>query len=144
MPRIERNLDIEAPVNKVFEILNDTKLGVKWNLAVNEIEELGLSKYYIKSNVGDFFSTRIEIAENEKISMKIERGIFNSMGYILASEGANSTNVMIWSEFEDAKNEKLLANAGELVLKSLKNYVEYIEEGGDPDSYYKTEIAVTM
>lgn len=143
MPRVERDIDINASVSNVFEILSDTKSGVIWNLAVNEIEELGLNKFYVKSNVGDFFYTRTELVENEKISAKIENGIFDAMGYILTPKG-DSTNVTIWGEFEEAKQEKILIKAGKLVLKSLKTYVEYIEEGGDLDSYNKKQITVAL
>lgn len=141
LPKIERNLNINASISNVFEILSDTKSSVEWNLAVNEIEELGLDKFYVKSNVGDFFYTRTELIENEKISAKIEKGIFDAMGYILAPKG-DSTNVTIWGEFEEVKQEKILIKAGELVLKSLKSYLEYIEEGGYPDSYNKKQITV--
>ena len=141
MPRVERDIDINASVSNVFEILSDTKSSVEWNLAVNEIEELGLDKYSVKSNVGDFYYTRTELVENEKISGKIEKGIFDAMGYILAPKG-DLTNVTMWGEFEDEKNEKILEKAGELVLKSLKTYIEYIEEGGDPNSYNKKQITV--
>ena len=142
LPRAEREIDINASVSKVFDILDDAKSAVKWNLAVNEVAEFEPGKYSVKSNVGDFISIRTETLENEKISMKIEEGIFNAMGYILSPKG-DLTNVLIWGEFDDEKKEKILVKAAELLLKSLKSYVEYLEEGGDPDEYDKKKILVS-
>ena len=142
MPRAERNTDINAPVSKVFDILNDTTLHIKWNLAVNEVTEIEPNRFSIKSNVGDFISTRTETLENKKISLKIEEGIFHSMGYILTPKD-DITNVICCGEFVDKKKEKILIKAAEVLLKSLKNYVEYIEEGGDPDSFDKKQIMVS-
>ena len=142
MPRAERNTDINAPVNKVFDILNDTKNSNIWNLVINEMIELEPNKFSIKSNIGDFTIIHTETVENDKISFKIEGGIFNDMGYVLESKD-NLTNVLIWGEFDDEKNEKMLVKAAEVLLKSLKNYVEYIEEGGDPDSFDKKQIMVS-
>ena len=63
------------------------------------------------------------------------------MGYILNSKG-KLTEVTLWGEFEDAKNEKVLVKAGELLLEGLKNFSEFLEEGGDPDEFDKKQISV--
>ena len=141
LPRAERNIDINAPVSKVFEILSDTKNSNRWNLATSEIIELEPGKFSVKSNVGDITLINIESVKNEKISHKIEGGIFNGMGYLLEPK-EDMTNVVIWGDFDDEKNEKILVKAAEVLLKSLKRFVEYIEEGGDPDSFDKKQITV--
>ena len=139
--KIERDIDIIAPINKVFDVLNDPHIGVTWSIATKEITELEPGKYSAKTTVGDFISTRIETIENEKLSMKIEGGIFTAYGYVLKSKG-DITNVVMWGEFDDEKQEKILLKAGELTLKSLKTFVEYLEEGGDPNEYDKKQITV--
>ena len=73
--------------------------------------------------------------------MRIEGGIFTSMGYILSPKG-DMVEVKLWGEFEDEKNEKMLVRAGETLLKCLKNFSEFIEEGGDLEDFDKKQITV--
>ena len=142
MARIEREIEINAPQKKIFDILDDTKIATKWNLPVNEISEIFEGKYAVKSTIGDFTSIRTETVESERLSMRIEGGIFNSMGYILSPKG-DMVEVKLWGEFDDEKNEKILLRAGETLLKCVKNYAEFLEEGGNPDDFDKKQITVT-
>ena len=139
--RIERNIDINALLEKVFKIVDNPKLAPTWNIGVSELEVISEGKYNIKSTVGDFEYIRTEKVENEKLSARIEGGIFSAMGYIFNSK-ADKTIVTLWGEFENEKHEKALTKAGEVLLESLKRYVEYLKEGGDPDKYDKKEISV--
>ena len=41
------------------------------------------------------------------------------------------------------KNEKILVRAWETLLKCLKNFSEFLEEGGDPEEFDKKQITVT-
>ena len=142
IPRVERNIEINAPVKNVYDILDDAKQGIKWNLPVTEMSQISEGIYVIKSNLGEFTSTRIESIKNEKISMDIKGGIFSKMGYILNSKG-ELTEVTLWGEFENTKNEKVLVKAGELLLEGLKSFAEFLEEGGDPDEFDKKQISVS-
>ncbi|MBY8990920.1 MAG: hypothetical protein KGD58_09215 [Candidatus Lokiarchaeota archaeon] len=142
MARVEREIEIGASQKRIFDILDDTKLAPKWNLPVNEISEISEGKWAVKSNVGDFTSTRTETVDPNKLSMRIEGGIFNSMGYFLSPKG-HKVEVKLWGEFDDEKNEKILVKTGELLLQSLKNYSEFIEKGGNPDDFDKKQITVT-
>ena len=36
MPHVERNIEIEASVENVFKIIDDSSIGVKWNLTTKE------------------------------------------------------------------------------------------------------------
>ena len=139
--RVERHIDIEATPKRIFDILDDTLMGSKWNLAVTEVSKISEGKFAVKSTVGDFTTIRTETIENERMSLNIEGGIFKSMGYILNPK-ENMVDVTIWGEFDDEKNEKILTKAGELLLESLKRYVVFIEEGGNPDDFNKKQITV--
>ncbi len=139
--RVERYIEINASQRKIFDILDDASLGAKWNLAANEITQISEGKFAVKSTVGDFTSIRTETVEPNKISMRIEGGVFNSMGYILNPKG-DMVNATIWGEFDDEKNEKMLVKAAELLLKGLKNFSEFLEEGGNPDDFDKKQITV--
>ncbi|UCC18377.1 MAG: hypothetical protein JSV62_09695 [Promethearchaeota archaeon] len=142
MVHVERNIDINASQKRIFDILDDAMLGPKWNLALKELNKISEDTYEAKSTVGDFTSIRTETIEPSKISMKIEGGIFNSMGYILNPKG-DMVNATIWGEFDDEKNEKILVKAAELLLKGLKNFSEFLEEGGNPDDFDKKQITAT-
>jgi hypothetical protein len=136
MPRLDRNVDINAPINKVFEVINDTSLRVKWNLPANEVTEIEPGKYYVKTTIGEFITIRKETVENKRVTVETDGGPFERYGYILKPKG-NITNVTVWGEFDDESKEKMLLSAGLVLLKCLKKYVEYIEEGGDPDKFDK-------
>lgn len=142
MPRIERKIKINAPIKRVFDILDDAKIGPKWNVAMNSLKEIEDGTYEVKSTVGDFTSIRDERVENKKISMKIEGGIFTGMGYNLSSK-EGGTEVMLWGEFKDPKNEKMLTKAGELLLEGLKKCAEYLEKGGDIKKFDKKQKSVS-
>ncbi len=44
---------------------------------------------------------------------------------------------MTGAKFDDASQEQLLRITGEMLLKSLKKYAEYLEYDGNPDEYSK-------
>lgn len=142
MVRVERKIEINATQKRIFDILDDAMLGPKWNLALNELTKISEDTYEAKSTVGDFTSIRTETVEPDKISMRIEGGIFNAMGYILNPKG-DMVEATIWGEFDDEKSEKMLVKAAELLLKGLKNFAEFLQEGGNPDDFDKKQMMVT-
>ncbi|MBD3254338.1 MAG: hypothetical protein GF383_04555 [Candidatus Lokiarchaeota archaeon] len=142
MPHVERSLEIEAPVKKVFNTIDDTMLATRWNLVVKELKEIEAGKYAVKTTLGDLVSTRAETVPNKKISLSVEGGAFRNYGYILKKKG-DSTEVTLWAEFEDESQEKMLLKAGMLLLQSLKNYVEFIESGGNPEEFDKKKMIAT-
>ncbi len=141
IPRAERKIEINTPAKRVFDILDNIGDSGRWNLAVNEMSETSEGKFDVKSTVGDFILSRTEIIKNEKLSLKIEGGIFSAMGYLLSPKGDN-TEVVLWGEFDDEKNEKILVKAAEILLECLKNFAEYLEEGGDPEEFDKKQIII--
>ena len=142
MVRVERKIDIRASQKRIYDVLDDASLGPKWNVAANEITQISEGKFAVKSTVGDFTSIRTETIEPDKISMGIEGGIFKTMGYMLNTKG-DMVEATLWGEFDDEKNEKILVRAAELLLKGLKNFAEFLEEGGNPDDFDKKQITVT-
>ena len=136
MPRAERNIEINAPPEKIYGILDDSLSYPIWNIVVNEIKEIGPDKYFSNTNIGDITSTIKERVPNKVISSTQEGSPMTAYGSVLEPKG-DVTSVTLWSEFEDEKNEKMLVRAGEIYLESLKRYAEYLEEGGDPSAYDK-------
>ncbi|MHA1192965.1 MAG: SRPBCC family protein [Promethearchaeota archaeon] len=136
IPKIETNLEIEAPREKIFAILDDTDQLPRWNLAVNEIKEVKAGTHFAKTTVGDTTSTRLETIAPERISTKQEGSMMTSLGYILKPLGTK-TDARIWAEYDNPDHEKILLSAGKVFLKSLKKYAEYLEQGGNPEDFKK-------
>ena len=107
-----------------------------WNLVVNEVKELAPGKYFLKTNVGEVTSTRIEAVPNEKISAKQENSLMTSLGYILTPKD-DIVQAVLWAEYDNADDEMMLGIAGEVFLKSLKKYAEHLEAGGKPEEFQK-------
>lgn len=136
MPRAERNIEINTPPERVYQILVDSLNFPIWNIVTNEIKEIGPDKYFSKTNIGDITTTIIERVPNKRVSTSQENGPMTAYGSILEPKG-DKTIVTLWSEFEKEENEKMLVRAGEIYLESLKRYAEYLEGGGDPSKYDK-------
>ncbi|MHA1380125.1 MAG: hypothetical protein ACTSRG_17265 [Candidatus Helarchaeota archaeon] len=136
MAKMERKTNIKSTVEKVFKILDTPMDMPKWNLVVKEIEEIEPGKYFVKSTVGDLTAIRTETIPNERITEKQEGSILKELGYILKPKG-DVVEATIWGKFDDPSQEPILGIAGEVFLKSLKKYAEYLESGGNPNEYKK-------
>jgi len=138
LPKIEREIEINAPIKRVYEIINDFPNMPKWNVNANEVIIIEpRKKGIIKAKFGEMTGTVIENIENEKLSLAFEGiPLFNSLGYIFIPKG-DITIVKAWVEFEKAEQKQIVSMAGERNLNSLKKYAEYLEAGGNPDEYKK-------
>ena len=136
MPRVEKKVDISASQERIFKIIDEDNDYPRWNIVVNEVKELGPGNYFFKTNVGDVTSTRIETNPPESLSATQEGSPMTSLGYVLKPKG-DVVEATIWTEFDDASQEKILGIAGEMLLKSLKKYAEYLETGGNPNEFSK-------
>jgi len=136
MPKVEKILDIAASQKLIFNIVDDDVNYAKWNIIVNEVTELGPGNYFFKTNVGDVTSTRIETVSPDRITATQEGSPMTSLGYILKPKG-DVVEATLWSEFDDPSQETILGIAGEMLLKSLKKYAEFLESGGNPDEFDK-------
>jgi uncharacterized membrane protein len=126
LPIAEKNIEIKASVEKVYEILNDYMGLPRWNIVVTEIEQLESKKYFLKTNVGDVTNIEIENIPGEKMTSIQEGSPMKKIGYIFEPKG-DVTKVTLWTEFEL-----------DLFLKSLKVYMDYLVAGGDPEEYKKS------
>ena len=130
-------IELKAPVEKVYGILNDYMGLPIWNIVVKEIEQLEPKKYFIKSNVGDIMNIEIENIPNERMTSIQEGSPMEKIGYIFKPISDN-TELTLWSEFELESQRSVLEIAGDLFLKSLKVYVDYIMAGGNSEEYKKS------
>ena len=137
LTRIERKIEIKTSPKKIYDILNNDELETVWNIVVNESTTIAPDKYSIKSTVGDFISTVTERLENERISYSMEGSVFSTMGYIMSPSIGDGSEITIWAEIEDEKQEKMLAKAAEILLEGLKKFADFMEEGGNSDEFDK-------
>ena len=114
MPKIEKKHLLNAPIEKVYEILNNYDSLPVWNIVVNEITEIEPKKYFLKTNVGDITNTEIENTPNEKMTSIQEGSPMEKIGYIFESKGEN-TEVIIWTEFGLENQKSVLDIAADLL-----------------------------
>ena len=141
MSRIERKIEINAPAKRIWEVISDTEHIRKWSVSIKEIKELEPNKYSIKSTMGDYTSSTIEQIENKQITSKVDHPEFTGYGYIL-NEKDDITELTYWVDVPMITREKIQARSLELTLKDIKKFVEYLEDGGDPDDYDRKQILV--
>ncbi len=137
MPLIELKIEINSPVEKIYEILNDYLALPRWNIVVTECTQLEPKKYFLKTNVGDVTNTEIENIPREKMTSLQEGSPMQKMGYVFEDKG-DSTIVTLWAEFEMEDQRNIMEMAGDLFLKSLKVYADYLASGGNPKEYKKS------
>ena len=83
-----------------------------------------------------------ETVENKHITWYMENSDMDSIGYIVEPK-RDLTEVTIWTEFENKSLKKGFEKTADLVLKSLKNYVDFLKEGGDPEDFNKKQLMVS-
>jgi uncharacterized protein YndB with AHSA1/START domain len=137
LPIAEKRIEIKASVEKVYEILNDYMGLPRWNIVVTEIKQLEPKKYFLKTNVGDVTNIEIENIPREKMTSIQEGSPMKKIGYIFEPKG-DVTKVTLWTEFELEDQRMIMEMAGDLFLKSLKVYIDYLEAGGNPEEYKKS------
>jgi len=134
MPILERKIEINSSSKKVWEVLSDIEHMPKWNIAIKEIKELEPNKYSVKSYMGDYTSINTERIENKKTTSKVDHPEFTGYGFIL-NEKEDITDLTYWVDVPKITREKIQARSLEINLKNIKNFVEYLEDGGDPDKF---------
>jgi len=137
MPKLEKNIEINASLQKVYDVLNDYLNLPVWNIVVTECKQIGTNKYFLKTNVGDVINTEIENVPGERMTSTQEGSPMQKIGYIFSSK-EDSVIVTLWTEFELEDQRFVLDMAGDLFLKSLKVYIDFISSGGDPKDYKKS------
>ena len=138
MPSIELKIEVDSPVEKIYEILNDYLNLPRWNIVVTECTQLEPKKYFLKTNVGDVTNTEIENIPNEKMTSIQEGSPMQKMGYIFKPKSSSATIVTLWAEFEMEDQRNIMEMAGDLFLKSLKVYANYLKDGGNPEDFKKS------
>ncbi len=142
--RMEKKIEIKSSPKRIYDILIDAEIITKWNIGVDEITEKEEGqKFLLKSSVGDILIVDWEQVENESATWHLKDNIMNSIGYILEPKG-DVVETTLWVDSDNEKAIKGYEKVGELTLKALKNYVDFLEEGGDPEDFDKKQLMVSM
>jgi len=137
MPIVELKKEIPSSVEKIYEVLNDYLALPRWNIIVTECTQLESKKYFLKTNVGDITNIEVENIPYEKMTSIQEGSPMQKIGYIFEPKD-DKTVVTLWAEFELEDQREIMNMAGDLFLKSLKVYADYLNAGGNPEEYKKS------
>jgi hypothetical protein len=140
--RIDKRIEIHSTPKKIYDIVIDGENTPRWNIGLDSISEKEEGKYLLKSTIGDILIIDVKTVENEHVTWQMENSDMNSIGYILEPRGDN-VDVTLWVEFENEKLVNSFEKAGDLTLNSLKSYVDFIEDGGNPEDFDKKQIMVS-
>lgn len=143
MPKIEKKIDIESTPEKVFKIITNRFMTAIWNPAVESVLEIEDNKLQLDTDIGGIIVVKSELEENKNVTWYTENSELNLIGYNIIPKKEGEVKVSIWTEFDDKKQSKLFKETLDKVLVGLKNYAEYLEEGGDPNFYRKWEVLTT-
>lgn len=143
MPKIEKKIDIESTPEKIFKIITDRIITAKWNPAVESVIEIKDNKLQLDTDIGGITVIKSETEKNKNVTWYTENSEMSSIGYTITPKKENVAKVSFWTEFVDKKQSKLFKETIDKVLVGLKNYAEYLEDGGDPDLYKKWEVLIT-
>jgi hypothetical protein len=143
LPKIEKKIDIESTPEKIFNIITNRFITAKWNPAVESVLEMEDNKLQLDTDIGGIIVIKSESEKNKNVTWYTENSELNSIGYVITPKKDDETKVSIWTEFDNKKQSKLFKETIDKVLIGLKNYAEYLEDGGDPDFYRKWEVLTT-
>ena len=141
--RMEKKIEIKSSPKRIFDILIDAEIITKWNVGVDEIIDKEEGKeFHLKSSIGDIIIVDWEQVENESVTWHMKNSIMNSIGYILEPK-ENIVETTLWVDLDNEKLAKGYEKVGELTLKALKNFVDFLEEGGNPEDFDKKKLIVS-
>jgi hypothetical protein len=140
--RMEKMIEIKASPKRIYDILIDAE--IKWNIGINEItEQKEGEEFFLKSSIGDILIVGWEQVENESATWHMKNNTINSMGYVLEPK-RDIVETTLWVDLDDEKLAKGYEKVGELTLKGLKNFVDFLEEGGNPEDFDKKKVKVSL
>jgi uncharacterized protein YndB with AHSA1/START domain len=140
--RMEKKIEIKSSPKRIYDILFDAEIITKWNVGVDQITEKG-KEVHLKSSIGDIIIVDWDQAENKSATWHMKNSNMNTIGYVLEPKG-DIVETTLWVDLDNEKLAKGYEKVGELTLKALKNYVDFLEDGGDPEEFNKKQIMVSL
>lgn len=140
--RIEIKTKINSSAKKIYGIVIDGENTPNWNLIVDEFSEIEGGKSLLKTKERNITIVNSEFIENRSVILEIEEKEINSIGYLIEQE-FKEVIVTFWIDFDNEKQAIGFNKFGVIILRSLKNYIDFLEEGGDPKDFIKKQILVS-
>ena len=142
--RMEKMIEIKSSPKRIYDILIDAEIITKWNLGVDEItEKKEGEEFFLKSSIGDILIVGWEQTENESATWYMKNSSMNSLGYVLKPKG-DIVETTLWADLDNEKLAKGYEKVGELTLKALKNFVDFLEEGGNAEDFDKKKLKISQ
>ena len=140
--KIEKKIEIKSSASKIYEVVTDEDIVSLWNPSVDSVSQPAEDKFFLKTSVGELNIVSWETVENERATWTLDMSNINQIGYILKPKG-ELVEVTLWLDFNNKKLKKSYLKVGDLILKGLKRYIEFLEEGGAPNEYDKKALLVS-
>ncbi len=142
MPKLERKIKINSTPEKIYKIVTDGFNTPKWNPAVTALTPMEDDIIQLETDLGPLTIIKTAHDENKSAVWHMENSDMKSFGYILNPK-KESTEVTVWTEFDDKNLSKLYKKTADLMLDGLKKYSDFVENGGNPKLYNKWEVFTT-
>ncbi|MFX1417331.1 MAG: SRPBCC family protein [Promethearchaeota archaeon] len=144
MPRLDRKIEIDSAPEIIFNIVTDGVNTPKWNPTVSAVTPIEDDKIQLETDIGGITIINTETEENKSTTWYTEKSDMNSIGYILNPKKPTTTQVIIWTDYDDKKQSKLFKKTADRILEGLKFYAEFLQKGGDPSTYNKWELLAPL
>jgi len=121
---------IDAPIDKVYEVLDTPALNSIWNPVIDKITEDTPGNCTVESFMGNF-KTKKDATPGQSITLNITTGstILQQLKYELEDLPGNQTRVNATVQLT-AHYSALHKSVGIELLHNLKRYIEYIPTTG--------------
>ena len=141
MTRIEKSEKVSAGAETLFKLLNDYEGYSRWNPMIQKSEKNGKG-YIFKTPAGEQLVKKNERVPFLKVSHSYENNphIMETGETFRTCTQCKDTNVTFYAISSNGKITDEMHKETELKLKGLKHYAEYLENGGNPDSYSKLQM----
>ena len=108
MAKIERKIDIDTTPEKIFKIITNRFITAKWNPAVEAVLEIEDNKLQLDTDIGGIVVIKSESEENRSVTWYTENSELDLIGYNINPKKEDETKVIIWTEFTNKKQSKML------------------------------------
>jgi len=130
---------IDAPIEKVYEVLDTPALNSVWNPVIEKITETsaGSGKCHVDSFMGTFDTTKTAVP-NRSVTLNIttDSTILQQLKYELEDLSGTQTRVNATVQLT-AHYSALHKSVGIELLHNLKRYIEYIKTAGATNATFK-------
>ena len=128
---------IDAPVQKVYDVLNKPNLNTDWNPAIDTISENKPGQCTVESFMGYFNTNKTTTpAPDRSITFTTDSPLLKELKYELVVLSNNQTKVDSTVKLT-VHYSTIHRTVGKKLLNNLKRYVEHLQSGLAPADFHK-------